>query len=142
MSANNVKPSSAKNKGRIFQQAIRDMLLGLFPSLEKDDIRSTSMGSGGEDLQLSPAARKFLPFQIEAKSKRDLAIQAWYEQAKEHGNHTPLVVVKKNGCKPLVIMDAEWFFKQWADLQDFVPKQEKITAEELKKEEVFWKDIY
>ena len=137
-----MKPASCKNKGRLGQQLVRDLLLKLFPNLEPDDIRSTSMGSSGEDLLLSPKARKMLPFQIEVKAKRDLAIQSWYEQAKEHGNHTPLVVVKKDRCKPLVIMDAEWFFKQWADLQDFVPKQEKITAEELKKEEVFWKDIY
>lgn len=117
------------------------MLLKYFPTLQQDDIRSTSMGSGGEDLQLSPAARKFLPFQIEAKSKRDLAIQGWYEQAKEHGKHTPLVVVKKNRCKPLVIMDAEWFFKQWSYLQDFIPPTIAVEMAEPPKE-VFWKDIY
>ncbi len=58
-----MKPSSAKAKGRKFQQDIRDMMLDLAPSLEKDDIRSTSMGAGGEDLQLSPAARKILSCQ-------------------------------------------------------------------------------
>lgn len=134
-------PQSCKNKGRLGQQLVRDMLLKLFPSLEPDDIRSTSMGSSGEDLQLSPAARKFLPFQIEVKSKRDLAVQSWYEQAKEHGNHTPLLVVKKDRCRPLVIMDAEWFFKQWSDLQEFIPPQAKITPENLNKD-VYWKDIY
>jgi hypothetical protein len=48
----------AKQKGRLGQQEIRDRLLETFPEFEPDDIKSTVMGDSGEDIQLSPAARK------------------------------------------------------------------------------------
>ena len=64
-----IKPSSSKAKGRRLQQAVRDGILEAFPALEPDDVKSTSMGAGGEDVQLSPAARKLFPYQIECKPK-------------------------------------------------------------------------
>ena len=64
-----MKPASSKAKGRRFQQQIQKDILGLFPELEPDDVKSTGMGQPGEDIQLSPAARKLLPYQIECKSK-------------------------------------------------------------------------
>jgi hypothetical protein len=59
-----MKPRSAKAKGRRFQQEVRDALLSNFPFLEPDDIRSTSMGASGEDILLSPAARRVYPYSI------------------------------------------------------------------------------
>ena len=106
-----MKPQSAKAKGRTFQQAIRNLLLKAFPSLEQDDVRSTSMGAGGEDLQLSPAARKLIPYQIECKSKGRSQIHTYYAQAKEHGNHEPLVIVKMNRDIPLAIVSLDHFIK-------------------------------
>ena len=47
-----MKTSSAKAKGRRLQQKVRDLLLETFTELQPDDIRSTSMGVSGEDLQL------------------------------------------------------------------------------------------
>jgi hypothetical protein len=105
-----LKPQSAKAKGRNFQQWVRDHLLSLFLQLEPDDIKSTSMGAGGEDVQLSPAARKLIPYQIECKAKGRAQVFTWYEQAKSHGKHEPIVVVKQDRKKPLVIVDAEHFF--------------------------------
>lgn len=104
-----MRPQSAKAKGRTFQQWTRDLILSTFPSLESDDVKSTSMGAGGEDIQLSPAARKLVPYQIECKSKRDSAAHTMYEQAKSHGNREPLVFIKKDRSIPLVIMSAEHF---------------------------------
>ena len=49
---------TAKAKGRLGQNEIRDKILETFPDLEPDDVRSTTMGDTGEDIQLSPAARK------------------------------------------------------------------------------------
>ena len=69
------------------------------------------MGSGGEDVQLSQAARKEIPFQIETKSYATFAIYKHYEQASEHGEHEPLLIIKGNHKKPLAVMDAEKFFK-------------------------------
>lgn len=102
-------PASAKMKGRLLQQWTRDKIIEYFPVLTKNDVRSTSMGAGGEDVQLSEAARRLLPFQIECKNKRQIAVCGWYEQAAEHGPHEPLLVIKENYGKPLVVLDAEYF---------------------------------
>jgi hypothetical protein len=88
---------------------VRDVLLQAFPSLEQDDVRSTSMGAGVEDLQLSPAARKLVPYQIECKSKATSQIHTYYNQAKEHGKHEPLVVVKMDRDIPLAIVSLDHF---------------------------------
>lgn len=106
-----MRPQSAKAKGRRLQQWTRDKLLEYFPVLAADDVRSTSMGNGGEDVQLSPAARKLFPYQIECKNKREVAVCGWYEQAQEHGEHEPILVVKEDYGKPLVVIDAEHFFQ-------------------------------
>jgi hypothetical protein len=105
-----MKPQSAKAKGRVFQQFVRDMLLGMFTSLSKDDVRSTSMGAGGEDIQLSAAARKLIPFQIECKSRDRMSVFKDYAQAQEHGPHEPVLVIKQNHSKALAVVDAELFF--------------------------------
>ena len=102
-------PQSAKAKGRNFQKYVRDMLLKTFPSLEQDDVRSTSMGAGGEDLQLSPAARKLIPYQIECKAKAKSQIHTYYEQAKTHGKYEPIVIVKMDRKESLVVVRLEHF---------------------------------
>lgn len=92
-----MKPSSAKAKGRKLQQAVRDLLLSNAPELEPDDIRSTSMGASGEDLLLSPAARKVFPFSIECKNRENINIWASLEQAASNAkNNTPLLCFKRN----------------------------------------------
>lgn len=107
-----MKPQSAKAKGRRLQQQIRDMILDLYPELTKDDVRSTGMGQQGEDIQLSPKARELIPFQIECKNKREVAVINWLEQqATEHGEHTPIVIAKQNHSDPVVVIDAVTFFK-------------------------------
>ena len=107
-----MKTSSAKNKGRVLQQWIRDLMLEAFPSLEPDDVRSTSMGAGGEDVQLSPAARRHFPYSVECKNVEKLNVWAAYEQADANsGNYEPILVMKKNRKKPLIVMDAEAFME-------------------------------
>jgi hypothetical protein len=108
-----LNPQSAKNKGRIFQQWVRDLLLKYAPALEKDDIQSRSMGAGGEDIMLSPAARKVYPVSIECKSKASYAFYKDYEQAKFNApkGTQPLLFCKANHKEPVVIVDAEWFVK-------------------------------
>ena len=55
-------PRSSKAKGRKLQNMMRDALRDAFPLLEEDDIKSQTMGMTGEDIVLSPAARKSIPF--------------------------------------------------------------------------------
>ena len=68
------------------------------------------MGCGGEDVQLSPAARKLFPFSVECKSVEKLNVWAAYEQASANsGEHEPLLIMKKNRKQPLVVLDAKTF---------------------------------
>lgn len=110
-SGENMLPASSKAKGRIFQQWVRDLILKTFPSLEADDVKSTSMGAGGEDVQLSPAARKLFPYQIECKSKATSQVHTYYEQAKTHGKHEPIVFVKMDRKEPLAIVSAKHYME-------------------------------
>lgn len=104
-----IKPSSAKNKGKRLQNQIRDDILKMFPELEPDDVKSTSMGAQGEDVQLSPAARKVFPYQIECKNKATSQIHTYMKQAKTHGKHTPLVLVKMDRDDILAVLPWEDF---------------------------------
>ena len=119
-------PQSSKSKGRVFQQKIRDALLAAFPSLEPDDIKSTSMGAPGEDVQLSPAARKLIPYQIECKSKAKSQIHTYFDQAKTHGKHTPIVFVKQDRKETLAIVELGEFIRllKAAQGQDGLRNQE------------------
>lgn len=94
------------------QQLVRDGLLKVFPNLEFEDIKSTSMGASGEDLQLSPAARKMIPYSIECKARNKIALYGMYDQAeKNSGKHEPLLIIKQDRRDPLVIMSIEHFFQ-------------------------------
>jgi hypothetical protein len=105
-----MRPQSAKAKGRRFQQEIRDWILKLFPSLHPDDVRSTSMGAPGEDIQLSHAARTAFPYSIECKCVERLNIWEAIAQAKENaGDHTPLVAFKRNNHEAWVAIPADKF---------------------------------
>jgi hypothetical protein len=105
-----LKPSSAKAKGRAAQQYIRDKILELFPSLTELDVRSTSMGAGGEDIQMSTAAKALFPYKIESKHLAAMAIYGIYDQACSHkGIGEPLLVVRQNRSKPLAVVDFDYF---------------------------------
>lgn len=106
-----MKTQSAKAKGRRLQQWVRDQLieeLGVHP----EDVESRSMGAGGEDLIMARAAREKFPYSIECKNVEKLNVWDAYEQAKANsGDYEPIVVMKKNGKKPVVVVDAEYFVR-------------------------------
>ena len=106
-----MKPQSAKAKGRRLQKQFRDLLieeLGIHP----EDIESRSMGAGGEDLIMARAARQKFPYSIECKNVEKLNVWEAYKQAEENSkNYEPVVVMKKNNHKTLVVIDAEHFVK-------------------------------
>ena len=106
-----MKPQSAKAKGRKFQQWVRDLILNTFDDyLEPDDCTSRSMGASGEDILLSPRARQYLPFSIECKFRKKVAIYDYYEQAVANSEeYEPLLFIKANNKKPLAVVDAEYF---------------------------------
>ena len=106
-----MKTQSAKAKGRRLQQWVRERLIeGL--DIHPEDIESRSMGSGGEDLIMARAAREKFPFSIECKNQESVSIWKAYEQAEENsGDYEPIVVLKRNKTKPLVLIDADYFIK-------------------------------
>lgn len=108
-----IKPSSAKAKGRRHQQWVRDQILALFPSLEPDDVRSTSMGAGGEDVQLSPAARKLFPYSVECKALNKISVYKFMEQAEANcpAKAEPIAIIKGDRQRPLAVIDADHFFQ-------------------------------
>ena len=101
-----MKPRSAKNKGKRLQNKVRDLILEKFNTLEVDDVRSITMGDSGEDILLSPAARKLFPFSVECKNQEKLSIWSALEQAEENsGNHSPLVIFKRNRTKMYAVLE-------------------------------------
>lgn len=106
-----MRPQSAKAKGRRLQQWVRDQLIEHL-EVHPEDIESRSMGAGGEDLIMARDARQKFPFSIECKNQEKLNIWDAYEQACSNCNdYEPIVFIKKNGKKPLVVLDAEYFIK-------------------------------
>ena len=106
-----MRPQSAKAKGRRLQQQFRELLieeLGIHP----EDIESRSMGAGGEDLIMARAAREKFPYSIECKNQETLNVWKAYEQAESNsGDYEPVVFIKRNNQKPLVVVDAEYFVR-------------------------------
>ena len=84
-------------------------MLALFPTLEPDDVKSTSMGAAGEDVQLSPAARRMFPYQIECKSKATSQVHTYYKQAISHGKNEPIVIVKMDRDVTLAVVSWDHF---------------------------------
>ena len=106
-----MRPRSAKAKGKRLQNKVTKLLQEKYSSvLEEGDFKSTTMGEHGMDVQLSPSARKVFPFAIECKNQEALNVWKSYEQAEANsGNHEPILFIKRNNQKPLVVVDAEYF---------------------------------
>ena len=104
-----MKARSAKNKGKRLQNQVRDLIL---QQLEEDDVRSTTMGDSGEDVLLSPAARKLFPFSVECKNQEKLNIWSSLEQAENNsGSHTPLLIFKRNRTKTYAVLEFDKLLK-------------------------------
>ena len=104
-----MKTQSARAKGRRLQQWFRDLLIEEL-EVHPEDIESRSMGAGGEDLIMARAARAKFPYSIECKNQESVNVWKSYEQAVENsGNYEPIVIIKRNKSKPLVLIDAEHF---------------------------------
>ena len=105
-----MKTRSAKNKGKRLQNKVRDLLLETFSDLEPDDIRSAIMGETGEDIKLSPAARRLIPYSFECKNHEKLNIWSALEQAEEYSHKgTPVVVFKRNRSKTYAVIELKEF---------------------------------
>ena len=103
--------SSKKAKGRRLQKWVREVLIEKL-KIHEEDIESRSMGAGGEDLIMARAAREKFPYSIECKNQETLNVWKSYEQAESNsGDYEPVVFIKRNNQKPLVVVDAEYFVR-------------------------------
>jgi len=105
---------SRKNKGKRLQNFVRDNLLELFESLEPDDIVSAIMGDTGKDIKLSPAARKLIPYSIEAKNVESLNIWKAIDQCLANTDlekELPAVVFSKNNREVWAAIPFEHFIE-------------------------------
>ncbi len=119
-----MKTQSAKAKGRRFQQWVRNKLIEIL-NIHPEDIESRSMGAGGEDLIMARAAREKFPYSVECKNQEKVNIWESYKQAVENSkDYEPILIIKRNNHKPLVLIDAEHFLK----LHNRVAKEIDIDA--------------
>ena len=106
-----MKPQSAKAKGRNLQKWVRERLIESL-DIHPEDIESRSMGAGGEDLIMARAARELFPYSVECKNQEKINVWESYKQADDNSkDYEPIVVLKRNNTKPLVLVDAEYFVK-------------------------------
>ena len=104
-------PKYSKAKGRKLQNFVRDELRVAFPSLEEDDVKSQTMGMPGEDIVLSPAARKVIPYSFECKNVERLQFWSSVEQCETNCKEelSPILIVKKNRKDPYACIPIDIF---------------------------------
>ena len=107
-----MKTRSAKSKGRRLQNQIKELLLESFKELEQDDVRSAIMAETGEDIKLSPAARRQIPYSFECKNQESLKIWSSLQQAEENsGDYDPVLIFKRNRRKTYAVINIEKFIE-------------------------------
>lgn len=111
-----MKTSSAKAKGRVLQDKVRDMYreVGKDCGLVDGDIEPRPMGQNGVDLILSPRALEVFNHSIECKKHAQVRIPS--EFAKHYKKYKDdkslkLLFSENNHSEPLVTMQAVDFMK-------------------------------
>jgi hypothetical protein len=113
-----MKTSSKKAKGRGLQYWVAEKVAWLFDKkfVYADDlcpVKSRGMGQQGNDVFITDSElfKKF-PFAVECKCTETVSLYAYIEQVKANAKEGQpwLVIHKKNRSKPVVILDAEYFF--------------------------------
>ncbi len=124
--------SSAKSKGRSLQKLVCGLLLSKAYNLEPDDILSRGMGQNGEDVMLSPAARRQFPFWIECKKVEKLNVvnvfNEHYQKYKDKIGFS-LLVHSKNRQEPLITMKLTDFINIYADYNNHIKVVSDLTKE-------------
>jgi len=107
--------SAAKAKGRELQQWTCSMISKItgIPWGPDELIASREGAQNGTDVRLIDKALRLFPFSVECKRQETWAIPNWIQQARSNQLKGTdwLLVVKKSRQPPIVVMDAECFFK-------------------------------
>ena len=113
-----MKIKSAKAKGRNLQNLVRDKLRSIFVGkvLEEDDIKSQTMGMSGEDIVLSPSAKKVIPYSFECKNTERLNLWKSLEQCESNcEDREPVLVIKRNRSDVYAVVKFDNFLKSIKD---------------------------
>jgi len=106
-----MKQISRRRKGRRLQNLVRTKILETFDILRPTDVSIAKTGENGADIKLSKIAKRILPYQFECKYQERLStLHKWFGQSRKHGRMEPILVVKMNDKKPLLVMDLDHFF--------------------------------
>ncbi len=110
-----MKSRSKKDKGKRLQNWVCQKLSELLgvPWGKDELIASREMGQTGVDIRLIGEAKKRFSFAVECKNQETWKLPNFIRQAKDNQGSYPdwLLVLKKNHFEPIVVMDAEAFFK-------------------------------
>ena len=131
-----IKIRSAKNKGMRFQKWVCEKIAKLFNVTfnnqdEQCEIHSRECGLSGTDIVLRGEIYKKFPFDIETKNTESFNVYKAIAQAQVNtapGRHW-LLFHKKNRSLPIVILDADLFFKILANTKDLYPNLKNTTHE-------------
>ena len=80
--------------------------------LETNDIESQVMGMSGEDIVLSPAAKKVIPYSFECKNQERLNLWSSLEQAEGNSqDRNPVLIFKRNRSKIYIAIEFDHFIE-------------------------------
>ena len=90
---------------------VRDRLRSVYMEiLETNDIESQVMGMSGEDIVLSPAAKRVIPYSFECKNQERLNLWSSLDQAESNcEDRQPVLVFKRNRSKIYVAIEFDHF---------------------------------
>ena len=106
-----MKTKSAKSKGRRLQNWVVKQFIDVW-KVSPDDVRPALMGETGKDIKFHQRAG--IPYSVECKNQEGFKnVYDAIDQARKNAGvgDFPLVFIKSNNKPPLVIMEAETWFK-------------------------------
>ena len=107
-----MKAKSAKAKGRKLQNLVVEELRKTYPELEDDDIKAQIMGVSGEDVVLSPLAKRLIGLSFECKNQERLNLWDSLSQAETNAeNRTPVLVFKRNRSETYAAIPFDYLIK-------------------------------
>jgi len=114
--------ASRKAKSRRLQNWTAEQIAVLLECEWGQDctVAPREMGQSGTDVRLVGDAQIQFPYSVECKNQETWSIPAWIRQAKENQKENTdwLLVCKRNNEKPVIVMDADAFFRLLKENKD------------------------
>jgi hypothetical protein len=106
-----INTQSAKAKGRRLQQHVANLIRDKYGASTRD-VKSTSMGASGSDIQMADWVWQRLGrVEIECKSQQRIPKLLWEILDQHKQPDRTIGVVKRNYKRPLAVLDLELLFE-------------------------------